>query len=461
MSKEELGKENLIKEESKSGRHSREKVNKKKSSIKKQSIDNSKEKMPKKKRHIFRNILILILMLIIIAISYIGFKTVKNGGGLQGLLATLLGHNEQTVLSLNEIKILLLGESGNLTDTIMVVSYDPKVQKASLLSIPRDSFIGDDPEKATAFDKLNSVCQGKYPEKTLKEVCELLRIDIPYYMLVDTKALRELVDAIGGVEFNVPMDMHYEDDTQALYIDLQEGVQILDGDKAEQLLRFRHNDDYSSYPTEYGDNDYGRMRTQREFIMAVIKQTVKPDNILKIRDIIDITYENLTTNLTISDIKDYLPYAVNFNVDNLNTGVLKGVPKKYNKLSFIAHDDEEINEVVGELFVNSIEDINLSMINVEIINASGDKEQLSKTKEALEKAGYNVKKSSTSKKTQEDTTIINRSSLFEVVTDDILKIIKTGEISKGGKTSNIDITITLGTNSIKEDEIDKDNNNIE
>ena len=76
--------------------------------------------------------------------------------------------------------------------------------------------------------------------------------------------------------------MKYDDPTQDLHIDLKAGVQMIDGEKAEQLLRFRKNNDGTSYPTEYGDNDTGRMRTQREFIMAVMNQTLKPENIFKI-----------------------------------------------------------------------------------------------------------------------------------------------------------------------------------
>ena len=73
--------------------------------------------------------------------------------------------------------------------------------------------------------------------------------------------------------------MDYDDKYQDLHIHLTAGEQKLDGNKAEQLVRFRHNTDGTTYPVEYGDNDIGRMRTQREFIMQVMKQTLKPGNI--------------------------------------------------------------------------------------------------------------------------------------------------------------------------------------
>ena len=87
---------------------------------------------------------------------------------MQGLLATLVGQTEETRKNMQEIQVLILGESLNLTDTIMIARYDPNTQKAALISVQRDTFIGDNPNYATAYDKINSVYQGKYPENSFK-----------------------------------------------------------------------------------------------------------------------------------------------------------------------------------------------------------------------------------------------------------------------------------------------------
>ena len=84
--------------------------------------------------------------------------------------------------------------------------------------------------------------------------------------------------------FDVPIDMKYTDKKQGLYINLKAGVQKLDGDKAEQVVRFRHNSDGSTYPAEYGIEDIGRMKTQRNFLKALAKQTLKIENIFKINE---------------------------------------------------------------------------------------------------------------------------------------------------------------------------------
>ena len=126
--------------------------------------------------------------------------------------------------------------------------------------------------------------------------------------------------------------MDYDDVTQDLHIHLEAGEQKLDGDKAEQLVRFRHNNNGTSYPEEYGDNDTGRMRTQREFILQVVKQTAKPGNILKLGQILDVAKENVITNVDFGVAKDYIPYAVEFNTENLLTETLPGTNTNKNKV---------------------------------------------------------------------------------------------------------------------------------
>ena len=146
--------------------------------------------------------------------------------------------------------------------------------------------------------------------------------------------LPALVNAVGEVEFDVPINMDYDDPTQDLHIHLKKGVQMINGDEAEQLLRFRHNNDGSSYPTEWGDNDYGRMRTQREFIKVVAKQLISINNVGTLKGIAEAIFANLETNMSITDMIGYIPYAINFNVDDIRMEQLPGSGATLNKLSF-------------------------------------------------------------------------------------------------------------------------------
>ena len=172
---------------------------------------NKREK--KKKSGTLKRILLLLILILIMLVVGIAYRTQKNGGGLQGLLSTLVGHNEETLKNLDQIQILLMGVStdngGKLTDTIIVATYDPKSQNASLLSIPRDTFVGKKPQTGTGSDKINALYQ-KSPERTLEKVNELTGLNIKYYMVIDNQALIKLVDVVGGVDFYVPMDMKYK-----------------------------------------------------------------------------------------------------------------------------------------------------------------------------------------------------------------------------------------------------------
>lgn len=308
-------------------------------------------KKKRKKRHIGLKIFIFILILLAIG----GGLFAKRVYDLEGnWLAALFGHNKKTVENLDKLYILAMGESTGMSDTIIVCSYDPKTQEASMLSIPRDTFIGDSQRNATTSDKINSLYNsGKDPEKTLEAVNKLTGLNIENYVLIDTEALVELVDIIGGVEFDVPIDMKYDDYSQDLHVDLKQGWQKLNGDQVEQLVRFRHNANGSTYSYEYGIEDFGRMRTQREVIIAIAKQTIQLKNVKEIGNIIDIAEKYVDTNMNFKSLKDYIPYAININTDNIKAEQLPGEAKYINGISFFLADEEETKQVVEELFTGT------------------------------------------------------------------------------------------------------------
>ena len=459
--------------------------------MKKKQIEKDKNRENKRrKKKTWKKVLLVILLILIIAIGWFTYRTYKNGGGLSGMLATVVGHDENTKKNLKEIRVLILGVStdldSELTDTIMVASYNPNTQKANLLSIPRDTYTGKNKSRATASQKINSLYNiNKNPEKTLEAVNELTGLDIQYYVVVKTEALIEVVDAIGGVEFDVPIDMKYDDPTQDLHIDLKAGLQKLDGNKAEQLLRWRHsntkNGVMTTYPSEYGNDDFGRMRTQRDFIVATMKQTLKPGNIFKIGQLLEIANKNVETNIELSLAKDYVPYAVEFNTDEIKTAVLPGTTpdvKETNGVSIFVVNKTEAKELINSMFyeeenndsenntTNSIEgnstsnsstnsttnstsnktstNTKSSQITIELLNGSGDKNKLSEGKKQLEDAGYRVKKTGS-------TTAISKTIITNKkgISDDNLKQIKealgTGSISTNKSSKSIvDVTVVIG-----------------
>ena len=431
-------------------------------------------KKKKKESKIIRKILFLIIILLIICTGVFAYKTHTNGGGMQGLLATLVGNDKETLEELEPIQFLLLGVStdlgGKVTDTIMVATYNPKEQTASLLSIPRDTYTGKDHSQGTPNEKINAL-YTRGIDKILAKVNELTGLDLKYYMVVDNEALIKLVDVIGGVEFEVPIRMYYHDNTQGLSIELDKGLQTLDGDHAEQLLRFRKNDDGTGYPAEYGSDDIGRMKTQRNFIMQTAKQTLQAKNIFKIKDIIDIIYEYVDTNISISDIKAYVPYAINFNVDNLKSAVLPGTSvgptqsgNLYAPYWFILTNKTEAQKVIESLYsenyrnetdensntdandvvqVSNIPTDETNKIKIELLNASGSKSKLTKVQKLLKEKGYNVKTGEANITSK--TTIINNTDVDNKYTEQVKEILGIGLISSNSTSSNnTDITIIIG-----------------
>ncbi len=439
----------------------------------------------KKKMKFWKKFLLFILVILIALIGLFAYKVHKNGGGLSGMLATVAGHNENTKKQLGEFKCLLLGistdqEDVDLTDTIIVASYNPNTQKATLLSIPRDTYTGTDPSKATAYQKINAMYSRKHrPDETLEAVNEITGLNIKYYAVVKTEALIKLVDVIGGITFDVPINMDYDDKSQDLHIHLKAGEQHIDGDKAEQLVRFRHNNNGTSYPEEYGDNDIGRMRTQREFILQVIKQTAVPGNIFKLGEILDVAKQNIETNIDFGVAKDYLPYIVEFNTENLLTETLPGEPSNknasgtwvyiYNKketqslIEKLFYDRDKTEEELEKEAYNTTNSSNNSTTNsttntytsnttsnkasfkIEVLNGSGTSKNLQTVVSDLKQAGYKVTKTGTTNSTSK-TTIIDKnevnSSILRHIKDVLgVGIIQNSEIS----SSNIDIVIVIGT----------------
>lgn len=448
--------------------------------MKKEAKVDNKNKNNKEKKSvvgkIFKFILLLLLIAIIVyvinfAIQY--FKHTKNMEGKEydPLSAVALGIDPQKLKEVERLNVLILGESGipgedyKLTDSIMVASYNPQTQQASLLSIPRDTYVGKkDKNTATsnylASYKINTVYRnGTNIPETIECVNNITGLNLDKYLLIDTDAIIEVVDAIGGVTFDVPIDMDYDDPAQDLHIHLKAGEQLIDGEKAEQLLRFRHNNDGTSYPSEYGDNDIGRMRTQREFIQVTAKQLLRVENVTKVLNLMDIVFKNVKTNLDMETLKYYIPYIFKFNTSNIVSDTLPGTPEKCNGIWIYTANKTQTKQVIEDLFTdkiveeekneeststNTIEGENTTKeITIELLNGTGDKEILTEVKEKLKEKGYVVSKSGTISSTDK-TTIINRTSQSNQKSKDIKQLLGVGTITSGSDNTKVDFTIIIG-----------------
>lgn len=460
-------------------RKRKEKEDKKKSKIekklaeKRKKTNRGKSKKKKKKSNIIFRILKTILKIILITvlvicvlagilIGYLGVKTNWKPKEMVKLLAKeatmiITGQTQEDIANLKPIYCLVLGVSEDidieLTDTIMVCAYYPKTQQASILSIPRDTFVGNSQSTANGSDKVNSVyaANGNDPEATLEEVEELTGLEINNYIVVKTKALRRLVDEIGGVYFDVPINMKYDSKKQNLHINLKKGYQLVDGNKAEQLVRFRKNNDNTGYPASYGSDDYGRMKTQRNFIIETAKQTLQLKNVTKINELVKIVFDNVDTNLDMNEVLKYVPAAVEFNVENIKSTNLPGISDRIGpaNLWFFVHNETETEDIVDKMFLfneknEGTVDVSAEDLTIQILNGSSENEKFDEIKSILENNGYNVISegiTTISKKSK----IINRTNKSQKLSDEIIKIVGDLELINGNTNDySIDYTIIVG-----------------
>jgi len=309
--------------------------------------DDEKNKKNKKKMNkVLKVILIILTTILVVFVTIFARYVIKNGGNVTQAIKEMF---RDAVGDQDPIFILVMGISedisAELTDTIMLIGYNPDTNQAFVLSVPRDTFIGKDESRAGGFDKINALYQ-KDPQKTIEAVENLTGIKIDHYVVVKTSVLVKIVNTLGGVEFDVPVDMDYDDDSQDLHIHLKAGYQKLNGDQAEQLVRFRHNNDYTSYPASYGDNDEGRTRTQREFMKVVAQQVLSTRDIDKIKSIAKDVFDNLETNIKWDQAVAYIPFAIDLKMDELEMQQLPGTTQILNKLWFFKADKAKTEEII-------------------------------------------------------------------------------------------------------------------
>lgn len=189
--------------------------------------------------------------------------------------------------------ILLAGtdESGDRTDTIMLMNINRASGQISLMSIPRDTKVNSTytPHQINIAYGVNG--KGEEGMDSLMDyVSDCVGFRPDGYILLELDVFMDLVDLLGGVDFDVPMDMFYEDASQDLFIDLKEGLQTLDGEAAMELVRYRYG---------YADADLGRVSVQRNFMLSAIDQWVSLKNVWKAPAAFGMLKAKATTDLSL------------------------------------------------------------------------------------------------------------------------------------------------------------------
>ncbi len=253
-----------------------------------------------------------------------------------------------------------------LTDVMMVVSFNTKDYTINVLNIPRDTMIADED---FWYKKFNGAYYSQSGEKDsdnmIEKVEEMVGFSIDNYMVIDLDVFIEAVDLIGGVEIDVPMRMKYTDTTygQELFIDLQPGLQTLDGEQAMGFIRFRKGD--AGYPS-YASADLGRIETQRLFIEAVTKKLLSPDILLKIPDLISTLISNVDTDFEIGELIWLANEALKVDMENdLGMFTVPGYADWAYNLSYYFVYEDDLLEMLNENFNPTDKDITDANINVQ------------------------------------------------------------------------------------------------
>lgn len=358
------------------------------------------------------------------------------------------------------VTCLFLGVNGNLTDFIMLGQYNPNTREIALLSIPRDTNIGNN----SVDGKINSAYSSRGMDQLKKQVTEITGIEIDYHVLFKTKILREVVDKIGGVTVDVPINMNYDDPYQNLYIHLKKGTQKLTGSQAEQFCRFRKNNDGTGYP----GGDVERTKAQQKFIKAFISELLKVDNVSKIPDLINIVLEGTKTNVTLDIAKEYIDDVIALKTDRITTNTLPGSAKMGQSplgymTSYYYYDAEKTKEMVDEMFHSTSlvsGDVSVAVgssnvitsdnsgeltVRVELLNAGTTSKNINDLVDKLKKENFYVVKIGnydTSRK--EASRIIDYGAASEDILHDLMLITGVTKTEVSNEKTSVAYTIIVG-----------------
>ncbi len=270
--------------------------------------------------------------------------------------------------------------SGN-SDTMILLQADPRDNTVDLLSIPRDTQVEIPGIGVTKINQANPSGGPLLVRETLSKT--LNGVEIDRYVRISTDAFRELVDQLGGVDVYVPEPMHYEDKTQKLKIDLEPGWQTLDGKKAEQFARFRHD--------AYGD--IGRVQRQQALIKALRAKLANPLMIARIPSLISTMQKYIDTNLSLEEMLALVNFGMKLDKDDFKMVLLPGrfsTPNEF-RSSYWILDPQGRDRVMQEYFkLSSSTGTELSSGNLKIAvqNASSNPKAGAQFAKYLATLGY-------------------------------------------------------------------------
>lgn len=201
--------------------------------------------------------------------------------------------------------VAVVGNDGRgMSDIILVLEWNDESSTLNIVQIPRDV-------RSSSGGKIGT----SYAEGTLLDELRLLGYDAGGVVSVSYEAFRDAVDAIGGVELDVPIDMRYSDPEQGLEIDLQSGEQTLDGEHAEMLIRYRKDNSGSGYV----NGDLDRLVVQNGFYSSFLDKFLNTE---LSDEVFSSLISSLDTDMSAGEIARYAELMGR--IENINITLLPG-----------------------------------------------------------------------------------------------------------------------------------------
>lgn len=281
----------------------------------------------------------------------------------------------------NQTYHALVNSFEGLTDTMLLLRFDPEKRKLSVLSVPRDTrtYIADH-----GMTKINEANYYGGPALSAKSVSELLGgVGIDRYVTINVQGVEALIEALGGVTVHVPRDMKYQDDSQHLYINLKAGRQHLNGDQTLQLLRYRYDE----------NGDIGRIQRQQMVMRALMEQALNPATVARFPKILSVVQSHIDTNLTVEELVALVGFGTQVNRSNTKMLMVPGEfssPGEY-VASYWLPQPTKIQELMAKHFdfgTNDLEAPNPDALKIAIQDSTDQEKGLQNVMGTLKSAGY-------------------------------------------------------------------------
>ncbi len=267
---------------------------------------------------------------------------------------------------------------GTRSDSIYLISIAPHAKNVNVISIPRDSKVYI--HNRSNPDKINHAFAYGGINLSIKTIEQTLGVRIDHYLVISNLALVEFIDKIGGVDVYVEKDMHYNDNSANLHINLTKGTQHLDGKQAEGFMRYRKD----------ALGDIGRIRRQQWFLNALATKMKDPGVLLKMPETIKAISKYIQTDFSFYELAQYITLIKSIDLSQVKVATLPGEPSQRGIISYWILDPNGVQDIVNKLVYGDNVKVLDRPLEAGILYTLSEKERALALKEQLEANGVNV-----------------------------------------------------------------------